>query len=416
LQGKFTLFILFCVSVLAFLDRQLLNILVGPIRADLRIDDAQFSLLQGAAFALAYCLAAFPIAWLSDRVSRKSVIGISVLVWSIATVLFGLASSLTLLMIARIAVALGEAGLSPAAISILRQIFPPARQPLAMGFLTLSVYIGGGISLIVGGPALSMLSAHASSLPFGLSPWRFLFILCGVVGVGGAILVAFMREPPRGTAAGESGEAAHEEEDSLRTGGPARAMYLAAFTGIMALIAASSAWTPSLFIREHGWTAAQTGLYYGVVYMICGAAGALGGGRLIGHFALNGDQDALPKFALLSSVMLCIGTIGSAFLANPVAALAASGLATIAIGVLVASGPYGFQSLFPHSFSARAVAIYFLVPGTLGAVLGPSAVPMIAKTAQWPDAVGLPLACFAIVTATWSVCWMAAFLRYRATA
>ena len=79
----------------------------------------------------------------------------------------------------------------------------------------------------------------------------------------------------------------------------------------------------------------------------------------------------------------------------------------------MSSGPYGFQALFPQSFSARAVAIYFLVPGTLGAAMGPSAVPLIAKAAGWPEAVGLPMAVLAVVTTAWTLIWLAVFLLYR---
>ena len=410
---RFTLFALFVVSVLAFLDRQLLNILVAPMRAELQISDAQFSLLQGAAFALTYCVAAFPIAWLSDRVSRKTVILVSVAVWSIATLLFGLASSLGLLMAARMAVALGEAGLSPAAISLLRQSYPAERQAFAMGVLTLSVYVGGGASLAIGGPVLDWLTAHAAGPLFSLlSPWRWLFVACAALGVLGVVLMAFMREPERQPVAKESTSLAAFVA-AIRNDRAAILAYLLAFTAIAALVTAATSWTPTLFIREHQWSARQTGAAYGAVYLVCGAIGALGGGKLISDMVSRGHHDALIRIVRGAMLLLGAATLCSCLVGDAWAALATAGAGMLAVGAMIAAGPYGFQALFPRQFSARAVALYFLVPGTIGTVLGPSSVPLLAQLLGSPDKIGLPLAACAMGTTVWAWALLTVFLRIR---
>ncbi|MBP7334291.1 MFS transporter [Niveispirillum sp.] len=416
---RFTLFALFVVSVLAFLDRQLLNILVAPMRADLRISDAQFSLLQGAAFALTYCLAAFPIAWLSDRVSRKTVIMVSVAVWSIATLLFGLASGLGLLLAARMAVALGEAGLSPAAISILRQSYPVDRQAFAMGALTLSVYVGGGASLAIGGPVLDWLTTQASDPAPGLSwlsalaPWRWLFVACAVLGILGVVLMAFMHEPERQPVPKESTSLA-AFLTVIKDDRAAIMAYLLAFTAIAALVTAATSWTPTLFIRDHEWSARQTGAAYGAVYLVCGAIGALGGGKLISDLAARGHRDALIRTVRASILLLGVATMASCLVPHPLAALAAAGAGMLAVGAVIAAGPYGFQALFPRQFSARAVALYFLVPGTIGTVLGPSSVPLLARLLGAPEKIGMPLALCAVVTMVWAWACLTIFLRLQA--
>src|SRR5579872_846239 len=113
---------------LAFLDRQLVNLVVDPVRADVHISDAQYSLLQGVAFMPVYTIGMLPIAWASDRFSRKRIIIASVLAWSVMTAAFGLAQGFAALLITRAGVAIGEAGISPAGASLVREVWPQRAQ------------------------------------------------------------------------------------------------------------------------------------------------------------------------------------------------------------------------------------------------------------------------------------------------
>lgn len=406
----FALFALFFASVLAFLDRQLLNILIRPIRADVGISDVQFSLLQGAAFALVYSLAAFPMAYVADRFGRKQVILASIVVWSAMTVLFGMASSFAWLLAARVGLAIGEAGLSPAAISIVRQIYPQERQSFAVAILTISVYVGGGISMTVGGPALAALESHAASLPLGLAPWRLLFVACAVLGVIGVLLLALMPEP-RQAAQTPATSSLAEFFRLLRLQQASVVAYLTAFVGLNALAYAVMAWTPAMFMRSHDWTERQIGLAYGLTFIIGGIVGALGSGRWVGQLLQRGSANATVKVIRIAALLLGTATLLSATVPDANVALAFTAVGMVAMGSLIALGAFGFQAMFPKAFSARAVAVYFLVPGTLGASLGPSAVPLLQRALGSGENLGLALGMLAIALSLWAAFWLGRLLR-----
>src|SRR5690606_13177558 len=148
-------------------------------------------LLQGASFAFTYAVASFPLAYLADRFSSKWVIICSVVAWSAMILVFGLATSFSFLVLARVGLALGEAGLSPAATRLFRQSYKPERQGFGVTLLTTSVYVGGCISMLIGGPTLAVLEQNMAHLPFGLAPWRLMFIACGLIGIS-AVLVLLL--------------------------------------------------------------------------------------------------------------------------------------------------------------------------------------------------------------------------------
>jgi len=406
----FALFALFFASVLAFLDRQLLNILIRPIRADVGISDVQFSLLQGAAFALVYSLAAFPMAYVADRFGRKQVLLASIIVWSAMTVLFGMASSFAWLLTARVGLAIGEAGLSPAAISIVRQIYPQERQSFAVAILTISVYVGGGISMTIGGPALAALESHAADLRLELAPWRLLFVACAALGLFGVLLLALMPEPrqaERTVAANSSAEFFR----LLRLQRTSVIAYLTAFVGLNALAYAVMAWTPAMFMRTHGWTERQIGLAYGLTFIAGGIVGALGSGRLVGQLLQRGSAHATVKVIRIAALLLGAATLLSASAPDATISLACTAVGMVAMGALIALGAFGFQALFPKPFSARAVAVYFLVPGTLGASLGPSAIPLLQRALGPGENLGSALGVFAAALSLWAAFWLGRLLR-----
>ena len=116
-QSALTLAVLLLAYIVSFVDRQILNLLIGPIRQDLAISDLQMSFLQGAAFALFYVTLGLPIGRLADRWNRKLIIAIGVLLWSLMTMSCGFAASFWMLFLSRVGVGIGEAALSPAAFS-----------------------------------------------------------------------------------------------------------------------------------------------------------------------------------------------------------------------------------------------------------------------------------------------------------
>lgn len=413
LGAYYTLAALTVATTIAFLDRLLINLVVDPIRADIAISDTQFSLLQGAAFAITYTLAMLPIAWASDQFNRKYIIIASIVVWSAMTVAFGLAGGFVALLLLRAGVALGEAGLTPAAVSIIRDAYPRHRQALAVSVMTLGVYLGGAISLSVGGPALAWLQDmhDAGGLPGGLSPWRYLFIGAGALGMVSVAMLLFMREPPRGARAPQHSASWRAFFVAFWAIRPQAIAFLLAFIGVHVVAAAAAAWLPALFMRNHGWPPETVGLTFGVVHLAGGTLGAIGGGWMVDRLTARGDDVALLRVVRIGAAALTIGTLLTGILPDPVMALAANGLGTVGAGVCIGLGGLGFQAMLPAQFSARGMATYVLAIGVIGGSLGPTVVPLIAKLLGDGANVGPSLALWSGFAALWVLVWITWTMR-----
>src|ERR1700730_17733094 len=173
--------ILIATAIVSYTDRQVLSLLVDPVRRDLGISDTQISLLLGTAFAVIYGLAGIPFGMLADRTSRRNLIFFGVVVWSLGTVACGYAHSFGQLFAARIVVGLGESVLSPAAISLISDYFPPSRRGMAVGCFLSGIAIGIGASILIGGGVLHLVEAGAMvGTPLArVAPWRCVLWLVG---------------------------------------------------------------------------------------------------------------------------------------------------------------------------------------------------------------------------------------------
>src|ERR1700761_3595466 len=176
--------ILIGTAVLSYTDRQVLSLLVDPIRTDLGISDTQISLLLGTAFAGVYGIAGIPLGLLADRTSRRNLILAGVLVWSSGPSACGLSHTFGQLFTGRLVVGLGEAVLSPAAISLISDYFPPARRGIAVGSFLSGIAMGVGAAILIGGGVLHFVQIGAlADTPLAtLSPWRLVLLLIGAPG------------------------------------------------------------------------------------------------------------------------------------------------------------------------------------------------------------------------------------------
>ena len=176
--------VLFAATLLSQLDRQLPALLVRPLKQEFGISDTAFSLLQGYGFAIFYTLAGLPLGRLVDKGSRRNLIIAGLLFWSIATALFAFAQSYTHLMLARVGVGIGEAVLAPAAYSLIADFIEPGRRGRALAAYYVSLAIGSGASLLLGGWLLKVIP-HAGVQIAGLgvlSSWRAAFLFAAVPG------------------------------------------------------------------------------------------------------------------------------------------------------------------------------------------------------------------------------------------
>ncbi len=187
--------ILIATAILSYTDRQVLSLLVDPIPSDLGIGDQQIGYLLGTAFAVVYGVAGIPLGYLADRTSRRNLILAGVLVWSCGTLACGLSHTFGELFAARILVGLGEAVLSPAAISLISDYFPPSRRGTAVGFFLSGIAMGVGVAILIGGGVLHLVQMGAfAGTPLAAQPaWRLVLILIGAAGMLWALLILLIR-------------------------------------------------------------------------------------------------------------------------------------------------------------------------------------------------------------------------------
>lgn len=195
LKAWLILALLTLASIVSFVDRQVVAIVVEPMKLDLGVSDTEIGWLYGV-FAVFYALAAWPIAYLADMKSRKHIIAAGIFFWSVMTIACGLSRQFWQVLLARVGVGVGEASLGPATVSMVGDLFPRQQVPLALSVFQTAAVMGSGIAFIVGGLVLSVVqSAEPMVLPvFGeLKPWQQTFIYVGLPGLALAGLFFFAR-------------------------------------------------------------------------------------------------------------------------------------------------------------------------------------------------------------------------------
>ena len=250
---SYALGLLVVVYIFNFIDRSILGILVEPIKRDLGVNDTMMGFLGGIAFATFYTFLGIPIARLSDKGSRRNVLTVCLALWSGATALCGLAANFFHLLFARIGVAVGEAGASPASHSMISDMFPPERRATALGIYALGIPIGTMLGNLSGGWINEALD------------WRSAFFLVGLPGVLLAVVVRFtLREPPRGAA--EAIEVKTEEPPPVKEVFQylwARRSFrlISLGAGLHAFVGYGVGyWIPAMFSRSHGYSTSDMGV------------------------------------------------------------------------------------------------------------------------------------------------------------
>ncbi len=382
--------VLILANILSFVDRQILALLIGPIRADLGITDTEISLLHGFAFTILYSFLGLPLGRYVDRGGRRRLIVVGILIWSVMTALCGLAGSYWELFAARIGVGIGEAALAPAAYSMIADTFRPERRGLALGVYTSGIYLGIGAALTLGGLVVALTSQQPEvTLPLlgTLRAWQAAFILVGLPGLLVAPLVLTLREPVRRATAGQSAR----PEDALRYLKGHGRTFLFTFLAYDCFALAGYAmgtWVPTLFIRVHHWSIAEAGLLYGATIMVMGLAGGAFGG-LLGDRLTMGRTDGRLRLSVLCVPVWLVAVGLAVATADPWVALAAFGVSGFFSSVLNCIGPTVVQDMTPNRLRGQATAFYFFAQNLIGLTIGPTAVAVVTDHV-FHDALALP--------------------------
>lgn len=394
----YVLLTLTAVYTLNFIDRALLGVLAQPVITTFGLTDTQFGFLAGPPFALFYALMGIPIALAADRYNRVVIIAFCIALWSLMTALCGLATGFAFLLIARIGVAIGEAGSNPPSNSVIADYYRPSARPKALSVYSTGVMLGTTLAFLIGGPlgqmsdeqvvaALDVVGLGGMPETLGWGPdygWRFAFLALGVPGVLYAIVVLLtVKEPPRGwsdppglSETGRSGIGA-----TLRLLRDRPSFWsMAAATALVAMVGyGNAAFQAPMMQRLHGLSPAEFALRFGMPLSLAGAIGTVAAGYLTEQLVTRSVVwvARLPAItlALAAPFYLLAFTRSSADLDIALACwLAASFLHYGYLGAQYTIG----QGVVPQSSRASAIAILLFIIALVGNGLGPQLIGLLS--------------------------------------
>lgn len=373
--GWFVAVVLCLCFTFSYMDRSVLPLLIQPLEHALGLTDTTAALLQGAAFAVFYALFGFPLARLADNGHRRNLILAGLVAWSVATVGCGLARTAPQLFLGRVCVAVGEAVLAPAAVSILADYFSVARRGRALSLYSMGVFFGGGLALWFGGGLIRLLGPHGlAHTPFGpLETWRVVFIAVGLSGVLLVPLLCLVREPPRRSDVGGSDHAKVSFKAVLAVFAERRAPLAACIVGF-ALIALGAqtiqTWAPTLFVRIHGWKLAGAGQRLGGFTLVLSPLGVIAGALLADVLERLGRRDGKFLVGVLSATGCAVAGLLFTAASETTALLGIAALQFIVafnFGLVQAA----LTELLPNRMRAFGSACYVAASNLLAATAGP---------------------------------------------
>lgn len=375
----FVVLVLLLVGIASYLDRNIIALLIEPIKADLALSDTQASLLQGTAFALFFVAFGYPSGMLVDRISRRNMLVFGVSLWSVMTAAGGLANSYWELFIARAAVGMGEALLAPAAFSLIADYFLPARRGRAMSTYNMANYLGGGTSMLVGGLVLQALSKTGrSQLPLlgEVANWQATLILIGLPGVFLALLLFTVREPERratAIAAPLSKSLWQHFREAPRIHASVHFVSaMTVFTGVTL-----TSWIATYFVRHFGMTPAEAGVKIGPVSAIGGMAGCIASGIVGDMLVARGIRGGRFCAGLLWWPVCLASLIGLIQASTASAALVWNFHFIFASAFGLASVVPTIQDITPAHLRGRATSIHFVMSGLLALGAGATMVALV---------------------------------------
>jgi MFS family permease len=374
-------------NVCALVDRQILSLLVIPLRQDLGLTLTQTSYLQGVPFAVFFTLMGLPIARLADRGNRRTIITVGIALWSVMTAACGLASTYSRLLLARIGVGVGEASLQAPGTSLMADYFDRDRLSTAMSVFQTGIFLGSGVAYLIGGWAVGFVAGQPPlNLPIigEIRQWQTVFMIVGLPGILVALLMLTVREPAR---------------REVRTPMPIKAVLSHFWSNARTFgplvsgltLSASVNWGIAFFLatflqESHGWSPARAGSVQGLLTIFLGPVGVLGGGFLDRQMRKRGMTDAPLRVAMIAAAGMLVSAS-----AYPFAQSGTAVIGWLAVVNVFAAMPWGAAAaaaaeLVPSAMRAQGVAVYFLGVNLVSQLLGPWAVAAITDRVFQNDA------------------------------
>ena len=377
--GWYATFILTLAYTFSFIDRQILNLLVEPIKHDLQLTDTSISFLQGLAFVIPYVAMSVPIGRLVDKFNRIFVLMGGVLVWSITTFACGMSNSYSQLLIARMGVGAGEASVTPAAWSLLADYFSPEKLARPVSVYLMGPYLGGGLALIGGAYVIDWVGNTGSiDVPFlgQLATWQFTFMAVALPGILIVAILATLPNPPRRQSSSTDVVAPPWSEVWAYVVSEKR-IYLAVLLGVPFLIVilyGLQGWTPTILVRVFGWTLSEAGRIYGTLALIAGSLGVLSGPILGNWLAKRGYADYPLRIGVFASIAIVLSIGSLPWQTTGVGALVCIGFASYFVTLPLALMTYVTQMVSPSNMRGVMSGVYVVGTNVIGLGLGPTLV------------------------------------------
>lgn len=378
--------VLMIIYVFSFIDRQILSLLVGPIKRDLGISDFQMSLLMGFSFALFYTFFGLPIGRMADSMSRRGIIAVGLALWSIMTAACGVVTKYWQFLAFRMGVGVGEAALGPSAYSLITDYFPKERLATAISVYSTGIYIGSGLALIVGARVVGMASGeelHELPLVGKVRPWQVVFFAVGLPGLLLTALLATVKEPfRRGVKRIRRSDGTLKVAQTpfaevvryIRENRTTFILHNVGFSLLSFSAYGAGAWIPEFMVRTHGWTSSDIGYTYGAMVMILGTVGITAGGVLSDLLSRRGVRAAKIWGGVIASTIWFPFGLVYPLASNEWVAVVALAGSTFCSSMPFGTAAAGIQEIMPPTMRAQASAIYLFVVNLIGLGLGPSAV------------------------------------------
>jgi MFS family permease len=403
--------ILFLAYTVSYIDRQIMALLVEPIKQDLNISDTQISLLQGFAFTIFYTVAGVPLGRLADQKNRRRIISVGIFVWSFMTAACGLARNFTFLFLARIGVGVGEACLSPAAYSIIADYFPKHKRGMPISLYSMGIFFGAGLSFIISGYVIQEVSAAQEIiLPvIGLvRPWQLTFFIVGIPGLLLVALLYTVKEPVRHDLLTTRSDGSQIKQhlsirETIAFLLSHKTAYGAVFFGFAFKATLSYgyfAWIPSMFVRTYGWDVSRIGYLFGLIIGILGTSGIVLGGILADRGISKGIYDSHMRVSIYAALGVLVFGVSAMFMPDPVFALLFLCPTAICLGIPVGLAAAAVNFITPNQMRGQAIAVYIFFAALIGMTCGPTVIALITDYVfRDPLAVRYSIAIFTVIFA-----------------
>src|SRR5262247_940324 len=380
-QAWYGVFVFALALMINILDRQIVSLIIAPIKRDLNLSDTQMGWLMGPAFVIFYMILGLPIARMVDYKSRRTILGVGVAIWSFMTSMCGLAQGFWQLLVCRVGVGSGEACSGPATFSMLADLFPKEKLPRAIAVLNFGFYAGNGLALIIGGTiAQAFANAPTVTLPLigvTMRGWQSTFFVVGLSGLIVAALVMTVREPKRrGRISANTNDSTKPlpVRDVFAFLSKNRTTFAPIFIGMgiqVVMTYGALNWGPAFYMRTFGWTPKEYGLVQGLITLVIMPIGTLFGSILAERFARAGRDDANLRVVVLGKLMALPFGIMFPFMPKAFLAVAVSTIGLFCLSWTAAPLNAALQVITPNQMRGQITALFLFIFNVIGFALGP---------------------------------------------